>query len=239
MIKAIWLALARFLLNCPPPVRKAAATVMAEFLVWKYARLTVAGRENLPRADAGPYLFIANHLSNADALVIASVLKSYRPYFLAGVKLAGAVNSRLMLDAVNHIPINPGTADLHAIQKALQVIGTGNSLMIFPEGTRSRTARMNEGKKGIVLLAKLAGVPIVPLALAGTEDLCPINDTAMEKEFFQAADVTVRIGRPFRLAPPAPEEPKKTWEERNLRRLMVSIAEMLPPAYRGFYGTID
>lgn len=236
MIKAIWFALARFFLFCPPPLRKPAAAAMAEFLVRKYARLNISGRENLPAVEGGPYLFIANHLSNADALVIASLLKPYRPHFLAGIKLTREVNSRLMLDAVNFIPINPDATDLHAVQKALRVVKAGGSIMVFPEGTRSRAARMNEGKKGIVLLSKLAGVPIVPLALIGTEKLCPINDAAMGKEFFRPAAVAVRIGRPFRLVPPAPGETKKAWEEKNLRRLMKSIAVMLPPAYRGVYG---
>lgn len=236
MIKAIWFALARFLLHCPTAVRKPAASLLAEFLVRKYARLDISGLDNLPAVAGGPYLFVANHLSNADALVLAHVLKRYRPYFLAGIKLNRETNSRLMLDAVNYIPINPGTADLHAVQQALQVVKTGNSIMIFPEGTRSRTASLNEGKKGVVLLAKLAGVPIIPLALAGTEILCPINDQAMGREFFQPAEVALRIGEPFRLTPIEPDETKKSWEERSLRQLMRNIAVLLPSAYRGVYG---
>lgn len=147
--------------------------------------------------------------------------------------------TRLNLEIVPIIPIKPGSPDKDAIKNAVGALKAGKRLLIFPEGGRSRTRALREAKPGVLLLAKLAGVPIVPIGMQGTEKLMPIKEDDMERESLHEADVTIRIGRPFSLdeLPQAPEghdDPKQWLTD----QMMLKIAELLDPAYRGVYSNI-
>ena len=107
--------------------------------------------------------------------------------------------------------------------------------MIFPEGTRSRTGSMIEGKKGFLLMAKLSKAKIVPIALTGTEEFLPINDDDMGEENFQTAHVTVRFGDAVYLPEKLKEEDKNQYNERAMVEVMKYIAALLPEKYRGVY----
>lgn len=115
-------------------------------------------------------------------------------------------------------------------------IKEGKSILIFPEGTRSRTGKMIEGKKGVVLIAKKTGVNIVPIGITGSENLMPINDNDMSKEKFNYANVKINIGRPFALPDKSLHEEKDNYNENCLNIIMNKIAELLPEEYRGVYG---
>jgi len=231
----IWSSLVRVLLICPAPFRKRAAAKLARYILDRYATILVTGQEHLDRLKGTNHIFISNHLSNADAIVLDEVLKSFNPVFVAGIKLTRESGSRLMLETFKTIPINPEKADRHALAEAVAAVKRGNSLVVFPEGTRSRSQSMIAAKKGIVLVAKMANVAIVPIGLQGTEKLLPINDKDMNQEFFHSAAVEVNIGKPVHLPPIEDHETKKDWEERCLDYLMHCIASLLAPEYRGVY----
>lgn len=159
----------------PESIIRYAGSKASEFLLNKYAKLEVTGDELLSERIGKPTIFIANHLSNMDGIVLNKVLKKNNVTFLAGIKLNANPLTSLFLKTVKHIPINPNSADRNAIQKALAVLSMGKSILIFPEGTRSRTGSMIKGKKGFLLLARLSKADIVPIALEGTELLLPVN----------------------------------------------------------------
>lgn len=201
----------------------------------KYANITVINSEVLERIN-GPVIFISNHLSNSDGLVLDRVFGSGKVHFVAGTKLADNNLTKLGLDVVKTIPINPNTADRSAISKAIKLLNSGQPICIFPEGTRSRVGSMIEGKKGVLLIARIANVPMVPVGIEGTEILMPINDKDMGKERFYPADVKVTLGEPFRLLEQEENESKGDYEKRSLEYVMNSIARLLSPKYRGVYG---
>jgi 1-acyl-sn-glycerol-3-phosphate acyltransferase len=232
----IWSMLVKALLVSPSRFRKRAAAWLADFVLKRYATIELSGKENLDRFKGTNVLFIANHLSNSDAIVLDHVLWSFNPVFLAGIKLTRESSSKLMLETFKIIPIDPAKADRQALVEAISAVKRGNSVLIFPEGTRSRTGSLIPGKKGVVLLAKMAGVPIVPIALEGTEKLLPINDEDMSREFFRHATVKVKIGKALQLPEQKPNETKHQWEVRGLDYLMSEVAALLSPAYRGVYG---
>lgn len=93
---------------------------------------------------------------------------------------------------------------------------------------------MLEGKKGILLLAKLTNAPIVPMGIWGTEKFMPIKED-MGKESFYDADINIKIGEIFNLPKKADNETKTEWEANCLNGIMIRIAELLPKEYRGFY----
>lgn len=217
----------------PAPLRRRTVAAAADFLWGRYARLKVEGKEHLPD---GACLFVANHLSNADGITLARALAPKRVYFLAGVKLHQTPLTRLGLEAVDIIEIRPGTADIEAIRKALAILKQGDSVLLFPEGTRSRDGTLQEARRGAALIATKARVPVVPVAVTGTEVLLPIDDADMGGERIQHADVLVRLGEPIDVAAlqaaiPEGAEPRQALVDALMRR----IAALLPERYRGHY----
>lgn len=200
----------------------------------RHAKVTVKGLENLNSDLKRPYLFVCNHLSNSDALIINKVLEKENIIFLAGKKLEANSITNLGFKIVRSIHILPNSPDKEAIRSVINTVKQGNSILIFPEGTRSRTAKMIEGKKGILLFAKLTNAPIVPIGICGTEKLLPIKED-MGKENFCDAEITMNIGKPFILPNKNDNESKECWEDNCLNHIMTNIAQLLPKEYRGYY----
>jgi 1-acyl-sn-glycerol-3-phosphate acyltransferase len=221
----------------PPRPRRAAVRKLMD-TVWDFRTTQeVLGKEHLPDE---PCLFICNHLSNADGFTLARALRPRRVFFLAGIKLQDTVMTRLGTEAVDTIFIRPNSADTEPLKRAVEMLKSGQSVLIFPEGGRSRTGALIQAKKGASLIARRAGVPIVPVALTGTERFMPIDDRNMGREKVRRAHLTVRFGRPFRIEEleaeiSGAEDPRQALTDAMMRR----VAELLPPEYRGAYASPD
>ena len=208
--------------------------IATDIIIKKYATFHIQGKENLDKID-GPVIYICNHLSNSDGLIMVKLLKNKNATFVTGVKLFQNNTTDLIMNIASTIPIKPNSADKGAITEIVSTIKKGGSIFIFPEGTRSRTRSMQEAKKGIVLMVKLAGVPIVPISLQGSDVFMPINDDDMAAETFKKADIYINIGEPFELPKKEKEEKRHDYEDRALNTVMKSIAVLLPESYRGVY----
>ena len=203
--------------------------------VTKYANINVENLENLNNVST-PVVFICNHLSNSDGLVLNRVLKDFDVTFVAGVKLSDNSFTKLGIDVVKTTPLHPNSPDKEGLKRIINIANEGKNVLIFPEGTRSRTGKMIKGKKGIVLIAKKCNIPIVPIGITGTEKLLPINmEGKMEQEKFHHADINVKIGEQFTLPPRLEGESKKEHDERAMEMIMNNIADLLPDEYKGEY----
>lgn len=215
------------------------ARKVVEGYLKKYANLKIKGLNNLKDIQT-PTIFIANHLSNSDGLVLGKILKDFDPTFVAGVKLSKNPTTNLAVGIYKTAPIKPNTADKEGLKNIMQLIKKGESIIIFPEGTRSREGKMIEAKKGILLIAKLTKAPIVPIGIWGTEKLLPINESGnMSDEKFNYAEVNVNIGEQFALPKKENKEDKKDYEERVIKDIMYSISELIPEEYRGVYSKLE
>lgn len=223
----------------PVRLQQKLARAYVERELKKKVSFRIRGKENLEKAQA-PCIFIANHLSNLDGVVLTKLLKKkFDPYFVAGVKLSGDNFTRFFKSMIKTIDIRPNSADLESVKNIINTLKGGESVMMFPEGTRSRTGAMIEAKKGITLIARMAKVPIVPIALMGTEKVLPINPSGrMDRERIQAGTVEMVIGAPFYLTPKQPGEDKHLYEDRAMEDLMNHIAMNLRENYRGVYSGI-
>ena len=211
------------------------ANKLIDSYIDKYANIKTYGMETIKDIKS-PIIFICNHLSNADGIVMNRLLKDNNVTFVAGVKLTDNKLTKLGFFVAKTIQLKPNSADKEAISKIVNTLKQGNNIMIFPEGTRSRNGKMIEGKRGLILMAKLSKATIVPMSIWGTENLLPINDKDMASEKFNYADVHINIGGPITLASKNQDEDKNEYYDRVMNEIMCSIAVMLPEQYRGVYS---
>ncbi|XXF77121.1 lysophospholipid acyltransferase family protein [Myxococcaceae bacterium GXIMD 01537] len=218
----------------PERPRRALVRKLMDVVWGRMTTVEVSGRENIPEA---PCLFICNHLSNADGFTLHRAFRPRRVLFLAGVKLQSTTLTRLGTEAVDTIFIKPNSPDIEALRSAVEALKAGQSILVFPEGSRSRGGGLLRAKKGVALIAKRANVPVVPVALTGTEKFMPIDDSDMGGERRHRAHLTVRFGEPFHIADlkaetASGEDPRQALVDAMMQR----VAALLPPEYRGVYS---
>ncbi|AJA47426.1 1-acyl-sn-glycerol-3-phosphate acyltransferase [Clostridium pasteurianum DSM 525 = ATCC 6013] len=219
----------------PTSVLRIFAVKFLSGIMDKYADISISGMENLD-GEEGPFLFIGNHLSNSDGIVLWKVMKKWDPTFVAGVKLQKDALTYLGTIAVKNTPIVPNTADKAGISNIIKLIKSGENIVMFPEGTRSRVGAMIKARKGLNLIVKLSKARLVPIGIYGSEKLLPIGkDADMNRETLHKAKVYIKIGKPFEMVKRNAGEDRKEYEERATDEAMRKIAELLPEEYRGVY----
>ena len=157
-------------------------------------RYRVIGRSSIPRDRA--VVFCANHQSNVDPPVLFRALHR-RLHILFKAELRKLPVLGYAFEAGGFVPVarENREAALRSIEQAALSIQSGNSFLIFPEGTRSRTNELLPFKKGGFIMALKAQAPIVPVAVTGGRD-------AMRKgsAIIRPVMVTVRVGEPIETA---------------------------------------
>jgi 1-acyl-sn-glycerol-3-phosphate acyltransferase len=194
----------------------------------RWFRWSVEGTENLPPREAGGMLIAMNHINWLDIPVVGTLLPfPYRLSWVGKVELFRNPIAAWWLRQMNVLPINRGRRDVAALDTMAEALRGGAVLLIFPEGTRSKSGVLKEGRGGAVRLAMQSGVPIVPVAIIGTEH-GPAGTLARRP-------VHLRIGRPYTVAPTADGKIPPDLMEQLTNTMMGRIAELLPPERRGPY----
>jgi 1-acyl-sn-glycerol-3-phosphate acyltransferase len=150
----------------------------------------VRGREHVPPGRA--VVFCSNHESNVDPPVLFQALhKRLHVLFKAELKKLPILGKVMVAGGFVPVERDRKEASMASIEHAAQSIREGNSFLIFPEGTRSRTSELLPFKKGGFIMAIKAQAPIVPVAVSGGRE-------SMQKGswFVRPAMVDVRIGDP-------------------------------------------
>ncbi|MDT5258179.1 MAG: 1-acyl-sn-glycerol-3-phosphate acyltransferase [Mycobacterium sp.] len=159
-------------------------------------RPKVEGLEHVP--SSGPVILASNHLAVMDSFFLPLVVRR-RITFLAkseyftGTGLKGWF-SRWFFTAAGQVPIDRSDADAAqaALNTAERLLGEGKLLGMYPEGTRSPDGRLYKGKTGLGRLALETGVPVIPVAMIGTNVVNPPGTTRL-----RFGRVTVRFGAPM------------------------------------------
>jgi glycerol-3-phosphate dehydrogenase (NAD(P)+) len=140
-------------------------TFQAFFLI--YFRMKRIGREHIPKR--GPVIIASNHRSFLDPFVIACMAR--RPMYYVAKKEIFEYNRLLAwtLGALGAFPVDRGAGDAEFIDTAKAILARGDIVLIFPEGTRTRPGALGSPKRGVGRLALETGVPVVPIAVIGTE----------------------------------------------------------------------
>jgi 1-acyl-sn-glycerol-3-phosphate acyltransferase len=141
------------------------------------ARLEVA---RMPALPPGPVIFASNHESALDIWVVFAVLgRSFR--FMAKQELFRLPVFGWYLRMGGHIPVDRSSPSrsIASLRRAGASVRAGTSLVVFPEGTRSHDGRIHAFKPGSFVVAKEAGVPIIPIAISGSGAITPTKVIAV------------------------------------------------------------
>jgi cytidylate kinase len=192
---------------------------------------------SIPRT--GPLIVAANHASSADPVLIGAFLPKTLGRPLNWLGKRELVEMPLVGWFMRQVPIHPvdrATADLEAFRVAMRILESGNILAVFPEGTRSEDGILQAAKDGAAVLALRSGAPVLPVAV-GDSDLMWPKHTRLPRP---GRTVTVRYGRPFRVAEELPLATagmdRRAAKEAATTLIMTRIAELLPERQRGIYG---
>jgi 1-acyl-sn-glycerol-3-phosphate acyltransferase len=137
----------------------------------------VEGMENLP--DEGPAILASNHLSFSDSFFLPLMTKRRITFLAKSDYFTGrGVKGRLIswfFSAAGQVPVDRsgGRASEAALNAGLTILGRGDLLGIYPEGTRSPDGRLYRGRTGVARMALEAGVPVIPVAMIDTEKIQP------------------------------------------------------------------
>ncbi len=180
-------------------------------------RLRVKGIERIP---PGVCLFAANHTSSADAPAIVGAIPRRVAVLLKASLFRWPIVGQAFRSA-HFIPVNRGARDsaIASVEKATEAMKAGQSFLIYPEGTRSPDGRLQEFKKGAVVMAIRAGVPIVPMVCSGAHRV-------MEKRslVIHPGEIVVEFLEPI-------DASQYSFEERDVLNQKVhdAMATALPP----------
>ena len=191
-------------------------------------RIEVHGLEKIP---AGNVIIAANHLGRLDTAVLLCVLDREDIIMAIAEKYKDHPFFGAIGRAVNGIWLNRFEADFSAMRQILERMKQGGILVIAPEGTRSKTEALQQGKMGVAFLASKSGYPVLPVAVIGTED----HGIVENLKHFRRSKIVVKAGDLFNI-----EIPKGNGREEAMRKatdeIMCRIGAMLPEKYRGVYA---
>ena len=139
-----------------------------KMLVKSIARVEVYGRKYLP--TSGTFVIATNHIGILDIVMAYYALNRWDLFILVGEKWGEKAWIRWISKPLNILFIDRFNPDLKAMREILKRMKQGQVLVIAPEGTRSRTGGLIEGKPGVSFLAAKTSYPIIPVAITGTQD---------------------------------------------------------------------
>jgi 1-acyl-sn-glycerol-3-phosphate acyltransferase len=192
------------------------------------ARVEIIGFENLP---AGGFVIAANHIGRLDAALAYYVLDRPDIIMVVAEKYEKFAIFRWLVKLTNGMFVDRYNADIHAIRETLRRLQQGQVFTITPEGTRSKSGNLIEAKPGGIYLAWKAGVPVLPVALTGTEDVV----VADRLKHFKRLKIKIVAGQPFTL-PPVKGKDRNAAMQQYTDEIMCRIAALLPEERRGVYA---
>jgi 1-acyl-sn-glycerol-3-phosphate acyltransferase len=203
--------------------------VFVKVVLFFIARIEIQGYENLP--PGGGFILASNHLGRLDSAmlyyavdredIIMPVAEKYKTHWIFGP----------LVIALGGFFINRFDADVQAIREVLKRLKKGGVFVIAPEGTRSKVEALQEARPGVAFFASKTGLPVIPIALTGTEDRLVVENL----KHFRRSKITIKAGVPFTL-PSLKGQDRDQALQSAVDEIMCQIGAMLPEKYRGFYA---
>ncbi|WP_394435915.1 lysophospholipid acyltransferase family protein [Streptomyces sp. SGAir0957] len=187
-------------------------------------KIDCKGSENIPRS--GGAVLVSNHISYLDFVFdgLAALPQKRLVRFMAKESVFRHKVSGPLMRGMKHIPVDRAQGE-HAYQHALKALRSGEIIGVFPEATISESFTLKSFKTGAVRLAQEAGVPLVPVALWGTQRLWTKGRPRNFKR--QHIPITVRVGE-------ALEASRDQYAGALTRKLRERMQELLEAAQRAY-----
>ncbi|MCQ4206043.1 MULTISPECIES: lysophospholipid acyltransferase family protein [Streptomyces] len=187
-------------------------------------KIDCKGSENIPRS--GGAVLVSNHISYLDFIFdgLAALPQKRLVRFMAKESVFRHKISGPLMRSMKHIPVDRSQGE-HAYQHALQSLRSGEIVGVFPEATISESFTLKSFKTGAVRLAQEAGVPLIPMALWGTQRVWTKGRPRNFKR--QHIPITIRVGE-------AMEATSDQYAGAITRRLRGRVQELLEAAQRAY-----
>ncbi len=183
-----------------------------------FLRGKVYGRDYLPKK--GAYIGVVNHNSNMDVIAMSLVVNR-KVHTMAKDSLFKVPVLKWWLKAVGMFPVVRNASDRKAFSNAIELLESGKILFMAPEGTRKKQdGQRNRPKTGFVRLFQITDVPVVPVAIYGTDKILPPG-----KFLPRLTQVKVKIGKPRKLE-------KVEVRIKNKEKLQQQADEVMDEIYR-------
>ena len=181
----------------------------------------LVGCQNVP--ETGPLIIASNHLSWADIPLIPAFLKRKVVYMAKEETFQGKMG--WFVRFLGAFPVKRGEADRQSLRTAEEQLKAGRILGIFPEGTRSKIHKLGKAHSGMGMIALRSGAPVLPVAIYGSEKAF--------KKF--RPRIIITFGEPMILKSKGKKITREDIDQ-STEQVMLRIASMLPPEYRGVYA---
>ena len=176
-------------------------------------------------------MLATNHLGMIDVLLLFYSLDRWDVFIPVAEKWEKHAFLRWLGRYLNFVFIDRFNPDLKAMRKIISLMQNGYTLVIAPEGTRSRVGSLIEGKPGVSYLAARLQRPIIPIGLAGTEDSAILKNL----QRLRRTSIVINVGTGFSL-PPLKKGGREAALREDTDEIMCRIASLLPERYRGVYS---
>lgn len=201
---------------------------IVRFVMKIIAKIELHGAEKIPEGNA---IIAVNHLGRLDVAILLCVVDREDIILPVAEKYKDHPLYGALGRAANAVWLNRFEADYSALKQILERMKQGGLFVIAPEGTRSKSEALQEGKMGVAFLASKSGYPVLPVALTGTQDRGVIENL----KHFRRTKITVNLGDQLSITVPKGKGREEAMHSAT-EELMCRIAAMLPEEYRGVYA---
>lgn len=199
-------------------------------------RPRVYGGRHIPAR--GGAILASNHLAVADSFFLPLMIRrrltflAKREYFTTP-GLRGWLK-RQFFSAAGQVPIDrsSGSAAQAALDTGVRLLAAGKLLGIYPEGTRSPDGRLYKGKTGVARMALEAGVPVIPVAMVGTDKVSPVGT-----KMWRPHPVEIRFGEPLDFSRYAGLAGDRFVERSMVDEIMYALMDLSGQEYVDIYAT--
>lgn len=174
-----------------------------QFWAWlsivPFFRVKISGKENLPKSSTGA-VYVANHQSIMDIFVLFLLGKPFK--FVSKIEVFYVPIIGLAMFLTGHVALKrmDGRSQAEVFKQCIRLLKEGVSILVFPEGTRSRDGKVKEFKSGAFKMARRGEAPIVPISLDGTSKVMPHGSGFLR---FYPGVVNITIHKPLQESDPA------------------------------------
>lgn len=180
----------------------------------------------------GPLILITNHINFLEAPIIYTRLMPRKMTAFGKIETWNGAFLGWLFTLWGIIPIERGEPDRKALRSGLAALKEKQILGIAPEGTRSNHGRLLKGHPGVVMMALLSGAPILPVVHYGSEKY------KQNFKRLKRTEVNILVGKPFMLDV-GNKKVTHAMREQMTTDIMIQMAKLLPPAYRGEYSDLS